>query len=425
MIKKIVLLGIGHFIALNISAQSVAQRNLDSLLNILDSKEMIKGSIAVSINGKLISKRAFGASTQNLFRIGSVTKLFTAVLIFKLVEEKRLSLEDTLYKFFPDIPNANKIKIRDLLYHRSGLHDYTKDTQFEDWKNQIKTNEQLLSLIKDKSPDFVPDSKADYSNSNFLVLGWIVEKLNQSTYASILKEKITLPLKMKHTYYGRESFGIDTLSSYSYMNGSWISEPSSNPELHGGAGAILSTPADLVIFMDGLNSGKLIKKSSWNTMQIIVEEYGMGIFANKYGASPNIGHNGRIDEFYSALWFYPKEKLILAVCLNGIFYPRVDFITDILKSCRGISYTFPFSENIYLSDSSLGNYSSGNLKMSCKKDSTNFIIQIQGQTILLEPIRRNYFMNKKMGYFFEFFPEEGKVLVKEKDNVYLFLKLTD
>lgn len=414
-----------HFIAINISAQSVAQRNLDSLLNILDSKEMIKGSIAVSINGKQLSNRAFGASTQTLFRIGSITKLFTSVLIFKLVEEKQLSLEDTLYKFFPDIPNANKIKIRDLLYHRSGLHDYTKDTQFEDWKNQAKNKEQLLTLIKAKSPDFEPDSKAEYSNSNFLVLGWIVEKLNRSTYASILKEKISNPLKMKHTYCGREAFGKDTLSSYSYVNGSWISEPSSNPEIHGGAGVIFSTPADLVIFMDGLNSGKLIKKSSWNAMQIIIEEFGMGIFANKYGASPSYGHNGRIEEFYSALWFYPKEKLILAVCLNGICYPRVDLIGDILKSCMGISFTFPFSENLSLSDSCLGNYTFDNLKMSCKKDSANFIIQIQGQTILLDPIRRNYFMNKKMGYFFEFFPEEGKVLVKEKDNIYLFLKSTD
>jgi hypothetical protein len=136
-------------------------------------------------------------------------------------------------------------------------------------------------------------------------------------------------------------------------------------------------------------------------------------------------HNGRIEEFYSALWFYPKEKLILAVCLNGICYPRVDLIEDILKSCMGISYTVPFSENLSLSDSCLGNYSFDNLKMSCKKDSANYIIQIQGQTILLDPIRRNYYMNKKMGYFFEFFPEEGKVLVKEKDNVYLFLKSTD
>nr|WP_290791052.1 serine hydrolase domain-containing protein [Flavihumibacter sp. UBA7668] len=385
---------------------------------------MIKGSIAVSINGKQLTKKAFGASTQTLYRIGSVTKLFTTVLIFKLVEEKRLSLDDILYKFFPDLPNAKKIKIRDLLYHRSGLHDYTKDTQFENWKNQTKTSEELLTIIRSKSPDFEPDSKADYSNSNFLILGWIVEKLSQSTYAYFLKKKITQPLKMNHTYFGSEASGLDTLSSYSYVNGKWKTEPASNLELHGGAGAILSTPEDLLIFMDGLNSGKLIQKSNWNSMQIILEEYGMGVFANKYGTSPGFGHNGRIEEFYSALWYYPKDKLILAVCLNGIYYPRVDLIEEILKSCTGISFAFPFSEDLSLPDSCLGNYSSGNLKLTCAKDSTNMVIQIQGQDILLDPVRRNYFMNKKMGYFFEFFPDKGEIKVKEKDNVYLFRKLT-
>jgi D-alanyl-D-alanine carboxypeptidase len=417
-------------------SQSLNVKKLDSLFTVLQNRHLATGSVAISINGKPAYQKAIGFisldSNQNAtpdintkYRIGSVSKMFTAVMIFQLIEEGKLSLSQTLNTFFPQIPNADKITIKNMLYHRSGLHDYTRDTNFPDWMNQSKTKEELLKIIADKSPDFEPDAKADYCNSNYLLLSYIIEKVCNCSYADVLKKKIISKTGLTNTYYGKP---IDRRrnesSSYKYANGSWGKEKETNVSIHQGAGSIVSTPGDLTVFIYSLFNGRLISKASLTSMTTLIDGYGIGIFPYERG----YGHNGRIEEFYSAVRYYPEHKIAVSYITNGILYPRTDILDGILKICFNKDYTIPFSslavlQNIDI-DKYTGAYSSGDLpfKVVCKNENGKLIIEAAGKSMKLEPVNAHYFMNVKNGAFFEFTPRKGTLQIKETDNVYYLKK---
>src|SRR5579872_6432530 len=146
------------------SAQTLNTPKLDSLISILSSQNLAMGSLTISKNGNLY-QQALGysfvnnqekipANIQTRYRIGSISKMFTATMIFQLIDEGKLSLDYALSHYFPDLPNANKITVAHLLYHRSGLHDYTHDTDFDNWMDKPKTHDELLKIIKEKGVDF-------------------------------------------------------------------------------------------------------------------------------------------------------------------------------------------------------------------------------------------------------------------------------
>lgn len=325
--------------------QTVNVTKLDSFLNSIASKDLALGSLTISKNGVIKYQKAIGYSfigndkkiandINTKYRIGSATKTFTAVMIFQLIEEGKIKLDQKLKTYFPELPNADKITIQNMLYHRSGLHDYTLDTDFPEWMDKPKTHNELLKIIKDKGSDFEPNTKADYSNSNYLLLGYIIEKTCKMPYADALKKRITSKLNLKNTYFGKPiNIKNNESTSYKFSNNNWNKVKETDLSIHGGAGSIVSTPTDMIKFINALFSHKLISKISLAKMETIVDDYGMGMFTNKYGDKPSFGHNGRIEEFYSALWYFPNEKLSIAYCTNGIDFPRTDIIEGVLKIC--------------------------------------------------------------------------------------------
>src|SRR5262249_11168925 len=150
--------------------------------------------------------------------------------------------------------------------------------------------------------------------------------------------------------------------------------------------------------------------------------FGMGMFPyDKNG----YGHNGRIEEFYSTLQYFPDKKMAFSFITNGILYPRQDLVDGALKICFNDSYSIPFSENTATNFENLpGVYSSSDLpfKVTCKKEGNTLIVDAAGRSMTTVPVNPNYFMNWKDGYFFEFNPEKGTLLVKETDNTYYFKK---
>jgi D-alanyl-D-alanine carboxypeptidase len=253
-------------------AQILDITKLDSFFNALGQRGLANGSIAISIDGKTQYQRAVGfsfidgdrkipADITTKYRIGSATKMFTAVMIFQLVQEGKLSLDGKLAAFFPLLPNAEKITIRSMLYHRSGLHDYTHDTNFESWMDKPKTHKELLQIIKEKGSDFEPGTQADYSNSNYLLLGYIIEKLCKIPYADAVQKKIISRLRLKNTNYGGPiNINNHEAASYKYGNNSWTAQKETNPGIHGGAGSLVSNPSDLARFVYSLFTGKLVSK---------------------------------------------------------------------------------------------------------------------------------------------------------------------
>lgn len=423
-----------------VNAQTINTAKLDSFFDTLEERNLAMGSLAISKNGVLQYQRAIGysyisntrkipANTKTRYRIGSESKMFTAVIIYQLVEEGRLSLSAKLFAYYPDLPNSGTITISNLLHHSSGLHNYTDDTNFPDWMDRVMTHEQILTIIKDKGADFAPGTRTEYCNSNYLLLGYIIEKVTKSSYANAITKRIANKIGLKNTYYGGP---IDTAKneSASYKNdqNNWKPEKETNMTIHGGAGSIVSTASDMALFMEALFGGKLVRKASLEIMKTIVGGYGMGLFPLDHGTHKAYGHNGRIEEFYSTARYFPTEKLAFVYITNGIIYPRIDIVDGILKICFNEQYTFPFSTEIILYgaglDKYLGKYSSDQLPIvvNCTKSNNKLIAETKGTSFELEPIARNYFMHDPSGSFFEFFPQKGELKIKETDNVYYLKK---
>ena len=303
-------------------AQTFNKIKADSLFDTLATEGRIKISVAISRNGKTIYARAIGQPSYNIetkYRIGSVTKMFTASMIFQLIEEKKLSLDTKLSVFYPQIPNAGQITITQMLSHGSGIHNFTGDADgYRIWQDKPQSHAQLLARIATR-PEFDPGAKHQYSNSNFVLLGYIIEKLDNRPYAESLKKRITDRLKLTNTYYGGK-IGANTNEAFSYkwLNNTWQSDTQTDMSIPGGAGALISTPTDLTAFMQALFSGKLVSNASLQQMRTIIDGFGMNLFQFNFGSHIAYGHTGSIDSFQSQAAYFPQENIGIAYVANGV-----------------------------------------------------------------------------------------------------------
>src|SRR5262245_41692650 len=181
-------------------AQTLDKAKLDQFLDLLVEKNKGMGSLLIAKDGKVLYSHSFGYSQVNgnektplnpetKYQISSITKTYTAVMIFQLIEEGKLKLSDTLDKFFPQIPNATRITMAHILAHRSGIHDPDPDGS---WGLQPRTKNEVIARIAQEKPDFEPDSKVKYCNSCYVLLGYVIEKMDSKPYGEALKDRITL-----------------------------------------------------------------------------------------------------------------------------------------------------------------------------------------------------------------------------------------
>ncbi|MBL7751616.1 MAG: beta-lactamase family protein, partial [Chitinophagaceae bacterium] len=266
--------------------QTIDKEKLDQLFDRLLEKNKGMGSIVIAKEGRIVYERAFGYSlmdgptktpiTSNTrFRISSITKTYTAVMILQLVEEGKLKLQDNLDRFFPEIPNANKITIEQILRHRSGIPELKVEPN---WGRQSRTHDEVLAVIEKGQPNFEPDSKHEYSNTGYVILGYIIEKVEGKPYQDVLKERITSKLGLKNTYLGEGNTNTEKNESLSYRYlGEWKEAPELNLSVPAGAGAIMSTPGDMAKFIQALFDHKLVSKASLDKMMTMQDGEGMGM----------------------------------------------------------------------------------------------------------------------------------------------------
>jgi len=401
--------------------------HLDGLFANLADHNLAQGSVAISSYGMLVYQRSFGSdqTPQTEFRIGSISKVFTAVLVYQLIDEQRLSLDDKLGKFFPHLPNAEKITIAELLGHRSGLANFTNHTGFDDWKTKPKTHAELLALIQNQRPDFEPGTRADYNNSNYLLLGYIVERITGEDYKTVLRERILRKARLDHTYYGEGvGFQHGEAISYHYANGTWNRDQAVYLDNFGGAGAILSTPQDLVAFIGDLFAGELISKESLAQMTTIRDGYGKGLFP--YGDADHVGfgHNGKTEGFGSSLQYYPDSHLAIAYCTNGEVYPKAQILDCVFKISFNLQCDLPTFAPKTVDSASLvrltGNYSSAdrNIQVATTAVGGKLALSFKGQPFPLVALSDHEFWNVPFGFFFEFSENGEKLALHDVDDVY-------
>lgn len=287
-----------------------------------------------------MQKTANTADTR--FRIGSLTKQFTAAAILLLQEQGKLSVDDSLARFVPDAPEAWRgITLRHLLTHTSGIPNFTSLPDYATWKAEPQTLAQLLERVRDRPLDFAPGEKFNYSNTGYVLLGWVVGLASGGDYATFLRDNVFLPLGMKDSGYEPDDPPIPP-HARGFLPSASGPKPAGyiNMQVPGGAGALYSTAPDLLRWTQGLFGGKVLSPASLELMTTPVKDgYAFGVGVSTVDGRKVISHAGAIDGFVSMLSYYPEEKLTVAVLANVMGAPLGELNRQLTEVALGRSVT--------------------------------------------------------------------------------------
>jgi len=331
-------------------------KKLDELVELLDKEDKAMLAIAVRKEGKLIYETYTGLSSisdkkvvdkNSTYRVGSISKIYTAVLIMQAAEEGKLSLDAKLGGFYPFIPNAHSISIRQLLSHRSGIFNFTDDPAYMGYMTQKKSRNDLLEIISKYEPEFEPGAQHAYSNSNYLLLSLILEQVYKKDFSDLLQEKITKPLNLKHTYLGQSKQEKGEVPSFGYA-GQWMPAPVTDMSIPLGAGAVVSTAKDVTQFLTALFNHELVSKQSLHEMKKLKQGYGLGLMSFPFYDKQGLGHNGGIDGFISNTAFIEEDGLAICVLSNGLNYNFNDVLIAVLSSHYDKPFDLPSFDAIQI-----------------------------------------------------------------------------
>jgi CubicO group peptidase (beta-lactamase class C family) len=293
-------------------------------------------SVAVGRGEEMLYEKASGfadlefavpADEQTMFRIGSVTKQFTAAAVLKLAERGKLALDDPLTTFLKDYPtHGHEITLRHLLTHTSGMPSYTGLGPV--WQTHIARelpHEELVALWKDLPLEFAPGEKWTYSNSGYYLLGMVIERVTGQGYAEFLRETFFEPLKLTRTRYDSNTDLIpNRAQGYRYVEGRFENDGLLGVSQPGAAGALLSTAGDLVRWQQALVAGKALAAASYEEMCLPFllaggqeATYGLGLQLDRQDGHARIWHGGGIDGFNSVLMYFPESGLHVATISNS------------------------------------------------------------------------------------------------------------
>jgi len=372
MIRNFTFLLFATFLAVANQAftqnKTLVEQRIDSLMQSLETNNKAMASVCVMQNGIPIYQKAIGfiasdagkntpSTIPTKYRIGSITKMFTSVMILQLAEEQKLSLTDKLSLYFPKVANAGKISIEQMMNHHSGIYSFTDDSTYVEWMTEPKYKEQILALIESYGPAFEPGEKGEYSNSNYALLGLILEKVSGKSYEQNLAERITNKLNLTSIKVGdRINHAENQASSFDYNGTVWTELPETDMSVPLGAGNLISNCSDLSTFITALFEGKLISTESLNRMKTMTDNYGLGLFRFPFYELKGYGHTGGIDGFNSSLSYFPEKGLSVALCSNGLNTSMNDILIGILSICFERPYRIPDFKSFAIAPEALKKY---------------------------------------------------------------------
>lgn len=436
MNQKIVLLLLVVFSIETSLSQTIDRDKLDNYYSALANNNKFMGSVALMKDGQIIYTKQIGFSDietmkkpddNTKYRIGSISKTFTAALVFKAIEEDRITLDQRLATYFPTIKNSNVITIADLLNHRSGIYNFTNDPAYLSYRTVPKNEAELLSIISEYESVFEPNTRSEYSNSNYVLLSFILEKLYNKSFAAILSEKITAPLGLKNTYLGGK-IDISNNETNSY-SGEWNKETETDMSIPLGAGGIVSTPTDILVFAEALFTFKIISEKNVAKMQTLKDNYGLGLFKMPFYERYSFGHTGGIDGFSSMFGYFPEEKSAFALTSNGSNFNNNDIAIALLSALFNQNFEVPTFSTYELSsedlDQYLGVYSSDGfpLKVTITKSEGTLVAQATGQpSFPLDATDKDTFKFDQAGIVMEFEPATNQMTLKQAGGVFMLTK---
>lgn len=416
-------------------AQTPDKAKLDQFFDRLAEKNKAMGSLTIARDGDVLYTRAIGYSridgtekkpltAANRFRIGSITKMFTATMILQFVEEGKLKLIDPLDRFFPQVPNAGKITIVQILGHRSGIPNVKRDQNSrENVHTTPITKDEVLALIAKATPDFEPGTRNSYSNSGYFILGLILEKISGKSYEEVLREKITSKIGLSDTYTATGNIDVNKNEALTYYNlgGDWKQGGETHPSVFFGAGHIISTSNDLARFIQALFDGKIVSKESVELMKTMQNDEGLGMMPFTFAGKAFYGHTGGGDNYGAWLSYEPEEKLAVAYTTNAKVYPVDNIVRGLIDIYYNRPFTIPALEGVAVSpevlDKYAGTYSAPDapVKWTITRDGGTLFFQPPGaQTaVALEATAEDKFQIEGAA-FFEFDAVKNQMIIKRK-----------
>ncbi|HWE86848.1 MAG TPA: serine hydrolase [Terracidiphilus sp.] len=311
------------------SNEAQVKPRLEQVASSYTDNNAFMGTVLVAQGDEILLDKGYGMASlewnipdtpDTKFRLGSLTKQFTAALVLLMQQDGKLNINDPVSKYLPDAPKAwEKITLANLLGHTSGIPNFTSFKEFGAWAASSHTWEEEYAFFKDKPLEFEPGSKFSYSNSNFEVLGGVLEKVSGKKYGDLLRERLFSPLGMSDSGLDSDDLVLPKRAEGYYMPGpkGLMVARSESMSVPFSAGSIYSTTGDLLKWEHGLLDGKLLSADSLKAMTTSGKgDYGLGVMIHNEDGVKVVEHGGGIEGFNTNLIYAPEKRICVIVLAN-------------------------------------------------------------------------------------------------------------
>ncbi len=333
------------------NSQSI-QEEVEAYMQVQRKLDNFSGSILLAKDNDILFSKSYGMASyehnvkntpQTKFRIASMTKQFTAMAIMQLCEKGFLDINDKLSKFIPDFPQGDDITIHQLLIHTSGVLDFLYTTEYQNIKTVKTPLSDIIDIIKAQPLEFSPGERTEYSNSGYVILGYIIEEVSGSSYEDYLHQNIFGPLDMGNTCCSDyNDIIINRASGYSVGHDGIINADYTDMSFADGSGWLYSTTEDLYLWDRALYTQKILSK---DYMEKIFTPYnekkGYGWVISEKNGRRKTSASGRVEGFHTRILRYPDENACIIV-LSNYYHGKVSTISKDLASIMfGDEYKIP------------------------------------------------------------------------------------
>jgi CubicO group peptidase (beta-lactamase class C family) len=379
-------------------AEDEIAAKVDAAIQPRVERDRFSGAVLIAHDGKVLVRRGFGLANrehnvpntpETRFRLGSITKQFTAMAVLILQEQGKLGVREKVKKYLDDAPDAwDKVTVHHLLTHTSGVPSFTDFPDYPKTMTQHMTAEELVARFRDKPLDFPPGTRFHYSNSGYVLLGRLIEKVSGESYEGFLRRQIFTPLKMKNTGFDNPMAVIPhRAAGYARRGPFVVNAPYIDMSIPHAAGALYSTVDDLYLWSQALDGETLVSKNSIDAM-FTPEKVGYGygwVIGRSFGRRM-VGHGGGINGFATDIKRFPDDRVCVIVLSNLEAAPVAEIGDDLAAivfdepvAPAGAGQAIALDAKVL--DSYVGRYEIEDLKrtLTITRDGAQLSAQLSGQ----------------------------------------------
>ncbi|MDO5615849.1 MAG: serine hydrolase domain-containing protein [Cruoricaptor ignavus] len=408
---------------------------LDNFISYLENNQITAGGISVFHKGKEVYHRNFGENIlpennpkNHLFQIGSITKTMMATILHQLNKEGKIDLNETLDKYYPNVPNADKITLYQMMNHTAGINDYVMKEGELYWLAEPRTDTEIMAELTSQKPIGEPGEKVQYSNSAYYLLTKILEKVTKKSFAKNLEERILKPLKMKETF-SAQSHPKNIFPSYEYTGG-WKKVKDFDFLNVVGVGDIAANPKDLNIFIQALFKNQLLDNTTLENMKPKEgKTFGYGMMVVPFFSKKFLGHSGGTYGSNSLMIYQPEDDLAISYTLNANRTSSRVFSVGVLSSLYNTDFEYPKVSTEKLSVTDLekykGVYKSEQIPLVITVFVENGVLTAQGSgqpSFVLDYVEKHTFRADKAGVKIDFSPQEETFILEQNQMKFYYKK---